>query len=448
MYASFLTTSQALHLDVFDRPGSPRGTVKNAHLLRYACRSGLGKRGHVIFPEGKVRVPFFLRPAQRNLRPNGKRSILHRGWNPDAPWVMVALVLLALLPGVAGADPVVSVADVPNDDGTALAISWESAFGQGDSVTISRAVYPDTLYTAVAEVDAAAGRHVDSDLSRHGTYVYRLTFPDGTTLVSDPVSPSAAFINSDRLIMLIILGLFFIFVLIYIRLAAGGRDFFVRKITGLSAIEEAIGRATEMGRPVLYVPGIDDLDNIQTIASMVILNDVARIAATYETPIIVPVCRPFVVAVAEEAVKQGFLNAGRPELYNPDNVRYLSDEQFAFTAGVNGIMLREKTAANLYLGSFFAESLILAETGFSTGAIQVAGTANIHQLPFFVAACDFTLIGEELYAASAYLSREPKLLGTLKASDLAKVIIICLLIAGCITEALGITAFAEWFRAR
>jgi hypothetical protein len=242
--------------------------------------------------------------------------------------------------------------------------------------------------------------------------------------------------------------LFFIFVLVYIRLAGAGREFFVRKITGLTAIEEAIGRATEMGRSVLYVPGIDDLNNIQTIASMVILNDVARLAATYETPIIVPVCRPFVVPVAEEAVRQGFLNAGRPELYNPDNVRYLSDEQFAFTAGVNGIMLRERTAANLYLGSFFAESLILAETGFSTGAIQVAGTANIHQLPFFVAACDYTLIGEELYAASAYLSKEPKLLGTLKASDLAKVIIIALLIVGFVTETLGITSFADWFRAR
>ena len=74
---------------------------------------------------------------------------------------------------------------------------------------------------------------------------------------------------------------------------------------------------------------------------------------------------------------------------------YLSEEQFAFTAGVDGIMLREKPAANLYLGSFFAESLILAETGFQTGAVQIAGTANIHQLPFFVVACDYTLIGEE-----------------------------------------------------
>jgi hypothetical protein len=175
---------------------------------------------------------------------------------------------------------------------------------------------------------------------------------------------------------------------------------------------------------------------------------VARLTGTYETPVIVPVCKPFVVPVAEESVKQGYLGAGRPELYDPDNIRYLSDEQFAFTAGVNGIMLRERTAANIYMGSFFAESLILAETGFSTGAIQVAGTANIHQLPFFVAACDYTLIGEELYAASAYLSREPKLLGTLKAGDLAKVLIMIILVVGFIAETAGWNAFAGWFTAR
>jgi len=353
-----------------------------------------------------------------------------------------------LAPSEALASVGLMAADVPDDDGTALRLTWTGDFSEGDSLILSRAAYPDTVWSEVATVDAAVAGYTDRGLSRKLTYVYRVEGATGRSSLSVPASPGASILNTTRLVMLAILAVYFISVLIYIRLASRGKEFFVRRISGLNAIEEAIGRATEMGRPVLYVPGIDDLNNIQTIASMVILGEVARMTASYETPILVPVCKPFVVPVAEEAVKQGFLNAGRPELYNPDNVRYLSDEQFAFTAGVNGIMLREKTAANIYMGSFFAESLILAETGFSTGAIQVAGTANIHQLPFFVAACDYALIGEELYAASAYLSKEPKLLGTLKASDLAKVIIMILLVIGCITETLGLTAFAELFTAR
>ena len=94
------------------------------------------------------------------------------------------------------------------------------------------------------------------------------------------------------------------------------------------------------------------------------------------------------------------------------------------------MMVREKPAACFYMGAFFAESLILAETGNSIGAIQVAGTAMPSQLPFFVAACDFTLIGEEFFAASAYLSGEAHQLGSLKGQDVGKVVGVVLLLIG------------------
>ena len=84
------------------------------------------------------------------------------------------------------------------------------------------------------------------------------------------------------------------------------------------------------------------------------------------------------------------------------------------------------------LGAFYAESLILAETGNSIGAIQIAGTAKPPQLPFFVAACDYTLIGEELFAASAYLSKEPRMLGSLKGQDAGKGIAILFIIVGSV----------------
>jgi hypothetical protein len=366
---------------------------------------------------------------------------------PPGLWPASLLILVAVLS--AGlwcpAQSAVVVRDVPDDDGTALEVSWSGEAALAETLVISRSSPPDSGWAEIATVAGSQGTHVDAGLRRGRSYVYKVISNRGPLEVSGVARPRASILNRTRLNQLIILAVFVALVLGYIKLAASGRKFFVRRIAGLTAIEEAIGRATEMGKPVLYVPGIDDMDNIQTIASMVILNDVARLAGTYETQVIVPVCRPFVVPVAEEAVKQGYLNAGRPEFYNPNNIRYLSDEQFAFTAGISGIMMREGTAANLYMGSFFAESLILAETGFSTGAIQIAGTANVHQLPFFVAACDYTLIGEELYAASAYLSQEAKLLGTLKASDLAKLVILVLLVVGFVSQTAGWLSFAEWF---
>src|SRR6185503_19341234 len=112
-------------------------------------------------------------------------------------------------------------------------------------------------------------------------------------------------------------------------------------------------------------------------------------------------------------------------------------EQFAYVAAVNGMMLRERPAANLLLGAFFVESLLLAETGHSIGAIQIAGTANVHQMPFFVVACDYTLIGEEYYAASALLSNDALLLGSLKAADTVKLVLIIVIALGCILSSFG-----------
>jgi hypothetical protein len=137
------------------------------------------------------------------------------------------------------------------------------------------------------------------------------------------------------------------------------------------------------------------------------------------------------------------MEKGRVDAYRPDRINYLTDDQFGYVAGVGGIMMRDKPAACFYLGTFYAESLILAETGNSIGAIQIAGTAEPSQIPFFVAACDYTLIGEELFAASAYLSKNPREVGSLKGQDMVKVVIIVAIIIGTLLETLAATDYGQ-----
>ncbi len=226
--------------------------------------------------------------------------------------------------------------------------------------------------------------------------------------------------NSDRIVMFVAIVVMAGTLLYYIRMANRGEDFFLRTIPGLKAVEEAVGRSTEMGKPVLYVPGIMDMDQVETVAGVIVLGHVAKMTARYETSLNVPVSRSIVMKAGREAVRESYTLEGRPDLFHEDIVHYLTDDQFAYAAGVNGIMNREKPAACLYMGKFYAESLILAETGNSIGAIQIAGTASQAQIPFFVTACDYTLIGEEFFAASAYLSQKPELLGGIKGQDMLK----------------------------
>ena len=240
------------------------------------------------------------------------------------------------------------------------------------------------------------------------------------------------FFITERIVMFIAIMTFSGTLLFYIRKARRGEDIFLREIPGLKAVEEAVGRSTEMGKPVLYVPGIMDMDQVETVAGVIVLGHVSKMTARYETTLNVPVSRAIVMKAAQEVCKESYLMEGRPDMFHEDMVHYLTDEQFAYAAGVNGIMVREKPAACMYMGKFYAESLILAETGNSIGAIQIAGTASQAQIPFFVTACDYTLIGEEFFAASAYLSQRPELIGAIKGQDMIKLIVIGMIFCGVV----------------
>ncbi len=193
-----------------------------------------------------------------------------------------------------------------------------------------------------------------------------------------------------------------------------------------------------MGRPILYIPGISTISDVATIASLNILGQVAKKVASYQSRIIVPNRDPIVLPVTQDVVKLAFTEAGFPQDYREDDIYFVTNDQFAYAAAVCGTMVREKPGANLLLGMFYAESLILAETGASTGAIQIAGTDAVSQLPFFVTACDYTIIGEELYAASAYIGREPTLLGSLKGQDIYKLICIAVIVLGVLSMTAGV----------
>lgn len=347
--------------------------------------------------------------------------------------------------------------DVPNDAGREMDLRWTLSpddTSGGRRVTgylLLRAATPGGPWAVVDSVGAGVHEHRDGTLHRDSSYFYRVAAvgPGGRTLAGAAAGPAiarAAWFNSTRGSVLAFMALFFLLVLYYMYMAQSGRKPFVRRLAGIDAIEEAIGRATEMGRPVLYVPGIQDIDEMQTVASLIILESVARITARYETPIRVPVAYPIPFTIAQEMVRSGHINAGRPETFDAKSVSFVSPEQFAYVASLTGIMLRDRPAAHLFLGSFYAESLMLAETGFSTGAIQVAGTANVHQLPFFVVACDYTLIGEELFAASAYLSGEARLVGGLKGADMLKVAIVVVVIVGCVLETMGVHGLTRWMQ--
>lgn len=222
---------------------------------------------------------------------------------------------------------------------------------------------------------------------------------------------------------------------IYVGRARGGLPIpEIRRISGLDSFDEAVGRATEMGRPVHMCNYSEGLGDAGTFAYWSFMAHVAKLCASYDTRIIVSDTSYLCNAVHQEIIRQAFLEAGRPDAYNRDDIRYYSGTQFAWTIAVKGMIAREKPAAQFLIGYFYAESLLLAEAGALEGAIQIAAQTNATQYSFFIATCDYTLIGEELYAGAAYLSKEPVITGSVVAQDIYRIAVFVVIVLGTLFE--------------
>jgi hypothetical protein len=378
-------------------------------------------------------------------------AILHAA-ESDIPTGQPAAVVLPAPPiGITGGD-------TPNDPGESIDVAWTASSDETSGrVTVigyivERATAPDGPFEKVGQTVIGSPAFTDNATKDGTRYYYRIrTMGIGegdwpASEVAGPFVSKGQWFDLRKSSTLLLTFLFCAMVVILIHMARRGTVFYIRPIPGLSAVDEAIGRATEMGRPILFVSGLGTAADVATLAAFTLLGRVAKKTAEYQTQVLVPCYDPIVMTISQEIVKSSYLDAGRPELYRQDDIFFVTQDQFPYTAAVNGIMLRDRPATNFYIGKFYAESLVLAETGNVAGSIQIAGTDEITQIPFFVAACDYTLIGEELYASSAYLSQEPPLLGTLKAQDFGKAVAAILIVVGAAMALMNQLWFVNFFR--
>ena len=234
-------------------------------------------------------------------------------------------------------------------------------------------------------------------------------------------------------LMAILLGVFAAAILVCIWLARRGRSFYVRRIAGVAAIEEAVGRATEMGRPIVFAMGYTDIRNIRTHVSLSVLSHVARLAARMQTQLIVTLRVMNVYPAAEETVRQAYVAEGAPDQFNAEEqVRFLSEEGILHAMGTARIIEETQAGCGLFFGQFDFTSLLMAEPGARMGVLQIAGDPGLFQVPFFVCTCNNVIIGEEYFAAGAYLSPDPTMRSTLVSQDIIKAIMAALILAGTV----------------
>lgn len=217
---------------------------------------------------------------------------------------------------------------------------------------------------------------------------------------------------------------------------------FIRRVPAIDAIEEGIGRATELGKPVIASPGMSPRGiDTSTAAGLSMLSFSARLAARNDLKLISPLGGSSesytTMELARDIVETQYKLEGKADSFNLDNLPFLSGRQFAWASAYCGIMLREKPATNIMVGVQYASAVYISEVAHEVGAMVISGTTYLSNIACLAASSDYVMIGEEMLAAGAYLSKDPGQLATIKTQDIMKFILIGLLVLGVIAVSLG-----------
>jgi len=230
-------------------------------------------------------------------------------------------------------------------------------------------------------------------------------------------------------------------VLYYMQQSYSGKMPKLRRFQAVDAIEEIIGRCVEMGSPAWYL-----MDNVNmtspsvlapTVAAFQVLAYTARTAARLGAKFFVPVTEGLAYSIASDIVEEAYRAEGVVEDYDPlSTVMYLpsgADRMYI----INN-MWKEKVAGVFFLGSWYHKAVIFTENAARVGALTLGGTDTTHNIPFLVAICDYSIIGEELYALGAYVSEDATQTASLAGQDIGKYVALVLIVVGSILATVGI----------
>ncbi|OGO37190.1 MAG: hypothetical protein A2Z03_03680 [Chloroflexi bacterium RBG_16_56_8] len=235
----------------------------------------------------------------------------------------------------------------------------------------------------------------------------------------------------------------------------------LRPIAAYDALKALLAQAAEAGQPVhlsLGIAGIGDQHTADTTAGLTVLDYVADRAAVSASPPIVTLSNPTALPVAQDVLRRAYRRHGYPEEYDPARARFIAPDPalstgispnpavyasgqtdaFAYAAGTMRLLTQQPLIANVMVGFFGDEFLLLGETGAQRHLNQIGGTSATSVLPFFYASVPNPLIGEEIFASGAYLSNKAAHIGSLVAQDVMRWLLVAGVVGGIVLKTLGL----------
>lgn len=218
----------------------------------------------------------------------------------------------------------------------------------------------------------------------------------------------------------------------------------LRPISAYDSLKKLLSRAAETGQAVhvsVGTAGISGAQTSETLAGLYTLEFLADRAANSDIPPLVTVTEPTALPAALDQLRRAYERQGYPEEHSFAHARFIAppvnNSAMPYAAGVMDILNHEPVTANVMVGSFGDEYLLMTEPGAQRNAVQIGGSSNVQVLPLTYLTMTEPLLGEEIFASGAYLLERVGHYTSLIAQDVFRLFLVALVILVVILRTLG-----------
>jgi hypothetical protein len=239
------------------------------------------------------------------------------------------------------------------------------------------------------------------------------------------------------LVIIIMLAL----ILVFTHRIKNGSQITIRPIRALEHLPTLTSQAVESGQKIhvsVGTKGISDINTASTLTGLAALDYLADRGCGSGSPPAVTIADPMVLPAAQDSLRRAYTHHHRTDEFKNTQAEMIAPQPFAYATGAFSRLKSEKVIANVMLGSFGPEVLLMAETGEQMGATQIAGTDNPEAMAMLMATVDEPLIGEEMFAVPAYLNRLPAQLASLKTQDVMRLCIVAVIVIATTLRTIGL----------
>lgn len=215
----------------------------------------------------------------------------------------------------------------------------------------------------------------------------------------------------------------------------------VRELPALMRLYRAIGLSVEDGTRLHVSLGHGKLLNARggsAFAGLAALRLIAERTSVSDQPAVASTGDPTLGLLTQDTLQAGYQAAGVEELYVPSSGRITGFGPFGFAAGAMPITSNENISANILLGHFGAEVGLLTEASERENVTLIGASDDLAGQSILFASSQETLIGEELFAAGAYIGAGPSHMASLTVQDILRWVIVLALFSGAILKLAGI----------